>query len=67
MLFFFFNFAEICSHRVLVSDDVGIKTTYITGDNKTFQLNQAYCDKTKLKYNLPAAVFANKGSYDLFH
>ena len=58
-------FVEICSRKDITSARVNLKQTEFKG--KKFKLNSAYCDKSKLKYNLPAAVMNSKEAYDLFH
>ncbi len=57
------QYPHICDNNALLSEKRDLLANELK--NGQFKMNTAYCDTTRLKFNLPQTVFTLKGAYDL--
>ena len=55
---------QLCDNNDLLSDTHQLHHNKLVNDQ--FIMNSAFCDTNRLKYDIPQAVLASRGAYDLF-
>ncbi len=57
--------ADICDRTEMWTDEGKMVSDFLPINASGFRINKSLCDKERVIYNLPKAIFSQKRAYDI--